>query len=116
MEKQIEKLMKNLDITREEALQIIEDDKAIDKGEKLFEFTAEQKAMSKKARSIGMTAEKPKAKREKKTDNDKHELFEILKNAVCGVAEDLEILNDDRELLIHYNGRKFKIVLSAPRK
>ena len=38
MDKQVEKLMKALGISEEEALQVIEDDKAIDKGEKLFEL------------------------------------------------------------------------------
>ena len=47
-EKQVEKLMRLLDISEEEALQVIADDKAIDKGEKLFEQTKEQKAVSKK--------------------------------------------------------------------
>ena len=40
--------MKTLDLTREQALQVIEDDKRIDKGEKLFELTDEQKANAKK--------------------------------------------------------------------
>jgi hypothetical protein len=45
----VEKLMKNLGISREEALQVIADDKAIDKGEKLFELSAEQKKAAKQA-------------------------------------------------------------------
>ena len=50
MTKQVENLMKALDITEEEALQVIADDKAIDKGEKLFELSAEQEKASKKAK------------------------------------------------------------------
>ena len=49
-EKLIAKHMKVLGITREEAIQLIEDDRKIDKGEKLFELTPEQKQASKKAR------------------------------------------------------------------
>ena len=49
-EKLIQSHMKILGITREEAIQLIEDDRRIDKGEKLFELTAEQKQASKKAR------------------------------------------------------------------
>ena len=45
---QIEKLMKNLGISEEEALQVLADDKAIDKGEKLFELSEEQKKVAKK--------------------------------------------------------------------
>ncbi len=50
-EKQVEKLMRLLNISEEEALQVIADDKAIDKGEKLFEQTKEQKAKSEAKRS-----------------------------------------------------------------
>ena len=53
MEKQIEKMMKKLDLTREEAIQLIEDDKRIDKGEKLFSLSKEQEKASKEARSTG---------------------------------------------------------------
>ena len=41
-EKLIAKHMKTLDITREEAEQLIADDEAIDKGAKLFELDKEQ--------------------------------------------------------------------------
>ena len=53
MTKEVEKLMKSLDITEQEALQLIEDDKRIDKGEKLFELTKEQQKASKDARATG---------------------------------------------------------------
>ena len=38
MTEQVEKLMKTLDLTEEEALQLIEDDKAIDLGAKMFDL------------------------------------------------------------------------------
>ena len=46
-EKRIAELMKALECTREEALEIIADDEAIDSGEKLFELTPEQEKASK---------------------------------------------------------------------
>ena len=52
-EKLIAKHMNLLKISREEAIQLIEDDKRIDKGEKLFSLTPEQEKASKKARSAG---------------------------------------------------------------
>ena len=52
-EKLIAKHMKTLDITREEAEQLIADDEAIDKGAKLFELDKEAEKASKKARSVG---------------------------------------------------------------
>ena len=47
---EIEKLMKTLGCSKEEALEILEADKAIDKGEKLFELSADQEKESKKYR------------------------------------------------------------------
>ena len=47
-DERIAKLMQNLDLTKEEAQQLILDDARIDKGEKLFELSDEQKQASKK--------------------------------------------------------------------
>ena len=47
-ENQIKRHMKILGISREEAIQLIEDDRRIDKGEKLFELTPEQKQAAKR--------------------------------------------------------------------
>jgi hypothetical protein len=50
MEEKIQKLMKSLNISREEAIDIIEEDKRIDKGEKLYELDPELEKGAKKAR------------------------------------------------------------------
>jgi hypothetical protein len=42
LEQEIQKMMKLLDISEEEAREIVEADRKIDKGEKLFELTEEQ--------------------------------------------------------------------------
>ena len=47
----VAKLMKNLDLTEAEAIELMEADKQIDKGAKLFELTAEQEKASKTAKS-----------------------------------------------------------------
>ena len=111
MEDRILQLMTALKISREEAIQVIEDDKRIDKGEKLFELTAEQKAVEKKMRQAPRTAEAKPPKRERKTDNDKRYLLEKLMEAVGAT----EAQNPEREFLFTYNGKKYKVVLSAPR-
>ena len=41
MENQIQKLMKSLNISREEALELMEEDKQIDRGAKLYELDPE---------------------------------------------------------------------------
>ena len=119
-EKLIAKHMKTLDITREEAEQLIADDEAIDKGAKLFELDKEAEKASKKARAIGTKTTPTKAtttKRERKADNDKAMLIDEIKSAIEGLecVEGVEVTNAEREMLFHCNGRKFKIVLSAPR-
>ena len=117
-EKLIVKQMSLLDLTREEAEQLVADDEAIDKGAKLFELSAEQEKASKKARAIGTkTTTTTKTKRERKADNDKAMLISEIKGALEGVAsvEGIEVTNAEREMIFHCNGRKFKIVLSAPR-
>lgn len=105
--------MKTLNLTREQALQVIEDDKRIDKGEKLFELTDEQKANAKKATNVG-TRKSTKVKREKKADDDKADIMALVINALEGV-DNLVVVNAEREITFEFNNRKFKIVLSAPR-
>ena len=113
MEKQIEKLMKALNVSRAEALEIIETDKRIDKGEKLFELSAELEAGAKKARQADRAKEP--VKRERKADNDKGHLIAVIAEALTANADSLEITNKEREINLVFNGRKFKVVLSAPR-
>lgn len=115
-EKLITKHMGLLGISREEAEQLVADDEAIDKGAKLFELSAEQEKASKKARAIG-TKTTTTTKRERKADNDKAMLIDEIKQALEGLdsVEGIEVTNAEREMLFHCNGRKFKVVLSAPR-
>ena len=113
MEKQIEKLMKTLNVSRAEALEIIETDKRIDKGEKLFELDAELEAGAKKARQADRAKEP--VKRERKADNDKGHLMAVIAEALTAEADSLEVTNAEREINLVFHGRKFKVVLSAPR-
>ena len=112
-----EKALFNLGLSAEEVAEVLADDAKIDKGEKLFELSKDQAKASKKARSVSRTPTIYKFdKRERKVDNDKRHLMKVLENAVCGLAEDLvEVVNVEREMLFTYNGKKYKVVLSAPR-
>ena len=49
----VKKHMKARDIPKEEAIQLEMDDKAVDKGEKLFELSDEQKKVAKKYAATG---------------------------------------------------------------
>jgi len=115
MEKRIAHLMKTLNLTREEALQMIADDEAIDHGADLFPLSAEQEKASKKARGTG-TRTYTFTKRERKADNDKRELITMIFNALDYEADEKPtITNVERQIDFNYHGRQFRIVLSAPR-
>ena len=117
MNKKLHQLMNALDITEQEALELIEDDEKIEKGEKLFELTDEQKANSKKARQTGTRTQTTPTKRERKEDTDKQFLISILYKALADNTNDavVDITNPERQIDFEHNGRKFRVVLSAPR-
>ena len=117
MEDKIKCLMKNLGCDYETAKQVVLDDERIDKGEKLFEQTAEQKANSKKYRQ---GERKPTVykldKRERKADEDKRKLVELIASAVGMITEpEPTVTNIQRQIDFEFKGRKFRVVLSAPR-
>lgn len=117
MNERIKILMEKLNCSEAEAKQIIADDAKIDKGEKMFDLSAEQEKIAKKYRQADR---KPTVyeftKRERKADTDKSTLITLIKNAIEADCDSLSVVNAEREIEIFYNGRKFKIVLSAPRK
>ena len=105
-----------LGLSDEEIKQVLADDKRIDKGEKLFELSAEQEREAKKARNVGRAPTAYKfTKRERKPDQDKADLLNMLFSAVLPVCDTYEITNGEREFLFTYHGKKYKVVLSAPR-
>jgi hypothetical protein len=122
MEERIKRLMHNLEISREEAIEVIKADEAIEKGEKLFELTAEQKKAEKKARTTTSTKSKvdaygKKSAREKKVNNEKLELIEILQKALAENGCELTLTtNPEREFEFTKGNTKYKIVMSVPRK
>lgn len=113
----VQEMMTLLGCDEETAKQVIADDEKIDKGEKLFELTAEQKANSKKYRKADRKPTVYKLdKRERKADEDKRKLVELIAAAVGMVAQAEPIVtNAERQIDFEFNGRKFRVVLSAPR-
>ena len=116
-----EKLMQLLGCTEEEALEIIEQDKAVDKmsvSECESDLTQEQKASAKKYRQVGgkVPTVYKLDKRERKADDDKRKLVELIASAIGMVADDTPTVeNQERQIDFVFNGRKFRVVLSAPR-
>ncbi len=119
---QVKQLMETLDLTEEQALELIESDKEIDKGAKLFELTPEQEKASKKARATGTRTQTAPTKRERKEDPDKRFLIDLINKALAASDDpkftetpNIEITNPERQIDFVYNDRKFRVVLSAPR-
>ena len=119
-EEKILQSMRILGLSREEAIEMLTDDERIDKGEKLFELSPEQKKASKTARQAPrkVDAYGKTTTRERKADNDKHDLIQLIAKALWNSPDfvsQFEVTNPEREITLTANGRKFKIVLSAPR-
>ena len=118
----IQELMELLQCTEEQAKQVIESDKQVDKmtvRECESDLTQEQKASAKKARQGDRKPTVYKFDtRAKKSDLDKAHLVHLLADCLGMVTkseEDLVVTNAERQIDFVYNGRKFRVVLSAPR-
>lgn len=115
----VKHLMTVLELTEEEALQLIADDEKIDKGEKLFELTAEQKKSSKTARQVAraVNAYGKTVIREKKVDEDKREIINLIAETVENLTDEgtVYINNPEREIEFVKGNKKYKVVLSCPR-
>jgi hypothetical protein len=119
MEERIAKLMKSLGCSREEALQVIEDDKRIDKGEKLFELSAEQKKVAKESCATGTkkrTVYKFDSAKSKKKDAEKEEFIAKLHEIVAQFTENCEIANANREITFNLGENEYSLVLTKHTK
>ena len=114
MEQQIQKLMKSLNISREEAIELMEEDKRIDRGEKLFELDPELEKGAKKARQADRKT--TTTKREKKAKPEKVELCDSMMEGLRTLGvEEFSVTNPEREFVFHHNGTKYKVTLACPR-
>lgn len=123
-EKQVEKLMVKLDLTREEALAMMDEDKEVDRmtvAQAESDFSPEQKEVAKKMRQ----ADKAKGvykftKRERKPNELKREiiddLFTFLLENWPETAEKAEIKNIEREITFDLGGENFSLTLTQHRK
>lgn len=115
-EGQVKKIMMNLQCTREEAIEIIEADKSIDKGEKLFELSDEQKKVAKAMTTAGGGKHKAHKPREQKVDRDKRDLMDAIDDACCCVADNVKDRTSDSELKLTYNDVEYTVKLIKHRK
>ena len=96
------------------------DDKAIDRGEKLFELTQEQKQVEKRMRLAGVRRKPvvpPSGPPPRKEDFDKRFLIDGLGDWLhFHECENVTATNLERQIDFEFRGRKMRLVLSAPRK
>ena len=121
MEKQIQALMK-LGLSREEALQTLADDKDIDQGKpKDFDLTAEQLKNAKQYIKVGTrkTSTTP-TKRKRKENPTKAliiaELFKFFGENAEISAENLEILNKERQIFFKCGENDYELTLTQKSK
>lgn len=112
MNEQLEKLIA-LGMTEEEAKQVLQDDDEIAHGADLFPLTPEQEKASAQARRAERKKDAKPRERKRKEDAEKRELIDsIVQNLI---ADNVIVTNPERQIDFEYHGRKFRIVLSAPR-
>lgn len=115
--------MKVLDIPETEAIQLVMDDKAVDKGEKLFELSAEQKKVAKKYAGTGTkkrtvykfdTAKKKKENPVKQKIIAEIERFLNENSEIC--AEMVQITNAERQIAFKIGENDYELTLVQKRK
>ena len=115
-EKLIAKHMSLLGISREEAIQLIEDDTAIDRGAKMFDLDPELEKGAKKARQAERKVSTTPVKREKKAKPEKAEICSAMMDGLKSLGvEGFAVNNPEREFVFVHNGTKYKVTLACPR-
>lgn len=115
--------MKTLDIPEAEAIQLVMDDKAVDKGEKLFELSAEQKKVAKKYAATGTkkrTVYKFDTTKKKKENPIKQKIIaeiERFLNENSEIsAENVQITNAERQIFFQIGSNDYELTLVQKRK
>ena len=118
----IESLMDTLEITEEQAIQLMADDSAIDKGKVLpFEnFSKEQEKVAKDMRRVRRAVDAYGKKRvvERKADVTKENLIKTLSEFLqtCENIENVTIVNANNEVSFDLNTDNFSLKLVKHRK
>lgn len=122
MNERVVKLMKALNITEEEALQVIADDKAIDRGERMsFDLSKEDEKKAKKYANVGEKTVKSAKKAPNRKKNDTKatiisQIAEFLGENVEISAENVEIVNAERQISFKIGENSFSVTLTQHRK
>lgn len=114
-EKMIQTYMAKLDLSREEAEQMWQDEQE----DNLPDLTAEQKQVVKEMTQADRKIETVPRKRERKPDENKRLLIAALVDCLLEAnpdeMEDVSIVNPEREIEFRYCGDRYRLTLSKPR-
>lgn len=117
-ESAITSVMQNLKCTREQAIQVLQDDQAIDKGQRMdFDLSPEQEKLAKKyanAREHKRTAYQF-TKRERKPNETKRHLIKMLADYLAGEGITPAITNQERQIAFECDGNKYELTLVQKR-
>lgn len=109
--------MKALGCTREEALQIIEDDKAIDRGERMdFDLDKETEKQAKKYANTGTRKATTTERKRKENPTKSAIISEIAKYLTENGYESVEITNKERQIAFKVGENDFEFTLVQKRK
>ena len=119
MDSQKDRIMRELGVDEQTAEQLIADDKAIDRGERMpFDLTLEQEKLAKKyARG---ESKKPRVynfdTRKRKENTTKSGIIADLGQFLAEKVENIEIINPEREISFSLEGKSFSLTLTQHRK
>ena len=114
-EAHVRDLMKKLDLTREEAVRLINDDE----NDITTELTPEQAKVEKEMRQADRKKETAPRKRERKIDQDKRYLIDAMEEMLVYSdvqAENVVVTNPEREITFDFKGEKYQLTLVRKRK
>lgn len=111
-EAQIQKMMKNLSLSREEAIQLLKDDEE----DVSVELTAEQKKVVKKMTQSDRKKETAPRKRERKVDETKKRLINDFRVLVEGLGGKTLSIKSETELEFWFEGASYNLKLVKHRE
>ena len=115
----IQKYMEKLGLTLEEAEELYADEQT----DNLPELSAEQKSVVREMTQADRKKETTPRKRERKIDENKRFLIRLLAHTLSdhdderfGELPSVTITNPERQIDFVFNGEKYRLILSKPRK
>lgn len=111
-EAEIQKMMKNLDLSREEAIQLLQDDE----DDVSVELTAEQKKVVKKMTQSDRKKETAPRKRERKVDETKKRLLDFFRIPLEKAGGKVLSVKSETELEFWFEGATYNIKLVKHRE